>query len=120
MIENMMVLNVVLAGVLIAYADRWPDKAFTLHQVTSAPKAKRRICGRQEHVVEGRLFFFVAQRNNQHINVNGVDQLTCGRHQFAPEVLVVTTNHQIHIVFLDCIDQYLAQIAAALRVSVIG
>ena len=63
--------------------------------------------------MEGRLFFFVAQRNNQHINVNGVDQLTCGRHQFAPEVLVVTTNHQIHIVFLDCIDQYLAQIAAA-------
>ena len=32
--------------ILIAYADRRPDKGFTLHQVTSAPKAKRRICGR--------------------------------------------------------------------------
>lgn len=106
MIENMMVLNVVLAGVLIAYADRRPDKAFTLHQVTRRASKTPAYAGVQEHVVEGRLFFFVAQRNNQHINMNGVDQLTCGRHQFAPEVLVVTTNHQIHIVFLDCIDQY--------------
>lgn len=43
---------------------------------------------------KGRLFlFFVAQRHNQHINVHGVDQLTGGRHQFAPEVLVMAAQY---------------------------
>lgn len=65
-------------------------------------------------------FFVVTQRNNQHVDVDGVDQLTCGGHQFAPEILVVTTNDQIHVVFFDGINQNLAQVAATAQVSVIG
>ena len=42
---------------------------------------------------KARLFlFFVAQGHNQHINVHGVDQLTGGRHQFAPEILMMTAQ----------------------------
>jgi hypothetical protein len=33
---------------------------------------------------------------------------------------MMTANHQVHIVFLDRINQYLAQVAAAAQVSVIG
>lgn len=71
--------------------------------------------GVQEYVVEGRLFFFVAQRNNQYINVNGVDQLMCGRYQFVLEVLVVIINYQIYIVFFDCIDQNLVQVVVVVQ-----
>lgn len=66
------------------------------------------------------LLFFVAQRNNQHVNVNGVDQLARRRHQFAPEVLVMTANDQIHIVFLDGVNQHWPKSPLPLRVSVIG
>lgn len=54
----------------------------------------------------GKHYFFVAQRHNQHVNVNGVDQLARRRHQFAPEVPVMTANDQIHIVFLDGVNQH--------------
>ena len=45
--------------------------------------------------------------------MNGINQLASGRHQLAPEVLVVTAHHQVHVVFLDRIYQHLAQVAAA-------
>ncbi|STW70950.1 Uncharacterised protein [Klebsiella michiganensis] len=57
--------------------------------------------------------FFVAQRDNQHIHVNGVDELTSRGHQFAPEVLMVTANHEVHIILFNRINQHLAEIAAA-------
>ncbi|VFT66905.1 Uncharacterised protein [Escherichia coli] len=41
MMENMMVLNVVWQGILIAYADRRPDKVFTLQGNKARQKAKR-------------------------------------------------------------------------------
>ncbi len=54
MMENMMVLNVVLAGDFDCDADRRPDKGFTLHQVTRRAKSKTpAYAGVQEHVVEG-------------------------------------------------------------------
>ncbi len=74
--ENMMVLNVVLAGDFVAYADRRPDKVFTLQGNKARKKQYARICGRSGTRRRGKIIFFVAQRNNQHINVNGVDQLS--------------------------------------------
>ena len=59
------------------------------------------------------ILLVVAQRNDQHIDVDRVDELTCRRHQLAPEVLVMTTDDQVHIVFLNRINQHLAQVAAA-------
>lgn len=41
-------------GILIANADRRPDKAFTLIRLQGAPKSKTpAYAGVQEHVVEG-------------------------------------------------------------------
>ncbi len=57
----MMVLNIVLAGDFDCERRPWPDKVFTLDQVTRrAKKQNAAYAGVQEHVVEGRLFFFVA------------------------------------------------------------
>ncbi len=48
-----------------------------------------------------RLFvFFVAQRDDQHVDMNGVNQLAGRGHQLAPEVLMMAADHQVHIVFL--------------------
>lgn len=61
-----------------------------------------------------RLFvFFVAQRDDQHVDMNGVNQLAGRGHQLAPEVLMMAADHQVHIVFFNRIDQHLAKVAAA-------
>lgn len=57
-------------------------------------------------------FFVILQRNNQHIDMDGIDQLTSRGHQLAPEVLMVSAHHQIDVILVDGIQQYLAQIAA--------
>lgn len=62
-----------------------------------------------------------AQRHDwKHIDVHGIDQLASGRHQFAPEVLVVTAQHQIHVVLLDGVHSTCARSPLPLRVSVIA
>ncbi len=68
----------------------------------------------------GKYYSSSSRRHNQHVNVNGVDQLARRRHQFAPEVPVMTANDQIHIVFLDGVNQHWPKSPLPLRVSVIG
>ncbi len=77
----MMVLNVVLVGDFDCVRRRRPDKVFTLQGNKARQKAKRRICGRSGTRRRGKIILLRRARNNQHINVNGVDQLTCGRHR---------------------------------------
>lgn len=66
------------------------------------------------------LLFFVAQWNNQHVDVNGVDQLASRGHQFAPEVLVMTANDRVHVVFLIASTSTWPRSPLPLGVSVIG
>ena len=70
------------------------------------------------HDTTGGLFvFFVAQRDDQHVDMDGVDQLTGRGHQLAPEVLMMAADHQVHIVFFNRIDKHLTEVAAAASCS---
>ena len=40
-----------------------------------------------------RFFFLVTQWDDQHVDMDGIDELARGGHQFAPEILVMAAQH---------------------------